>query len=147
MLLSKIPEALQYVRLDNSCPFGQSFRDLKDAVAKARIDTAVRKLSRGLKPDVKSVGDGVHEACIDYGPGYRVYFGNDGGELVVLLLCGDKLVRPMVARGGMRLPFVWVLMGCIGGFGVLGLAGLAVGPVVLSLFGELRKQRAREAAG
>jgi predicted PurR-regulated permease PerM len=54
-----------------------------------------------------------------------------------VLLCGDKLVRPMVARGGMRLPFVWVLMGCIGGFGVLGLAGLALGPVVLSLFGEL----------
>ena len=38
----------------------------------------------------------------------------------------------MVARGGMRLPFVWVLMGCIGGFGVLGLAGLVIGPVVLS---------------
>ena len=64
-----------------------------------------------------------------------------------VLLCGDKLVRPMVARGGMRLPFVWVLMGCIGGFGVLGLAGLAVGPVVLSLCGELWEQRPREALG
>jgi predicted PurR-regulated permease PerM len=65
----------------------------------------------------------------------------------VVLLCGDKLVRPMVAGGGMRLPFVWVLMGCIGGFGVFGLAGLAVGPVVLSLCGELWKQRARKSAG
>lgn len=64
-----------------------------------------------------------------------------------VLLCGDKLVRPMVARGGVRLPFVWVLMGCIGGFGALGLAGLAVGPVVLSLCGELWEQRAREATG
>jgi predicted PurR-regulated permease PerM len=64
-----------------------------------------------------------------------------------VLLCGDKLVRPMAARGGLRLPFVWVLVGCIGGFGVLGLAGLAVGPVVLSLCGELWEQRAREAAG
>jgi predicted PurR-regulated permease PerM len=64
-----------------------------------------------------------------------------------VLLSGDKLVRPMVARGGVRLPFVWVLMGCIGGFGVLGLAGLVVGPVVLSLCGELWEQRAREAAG
>jgi hypothetical protein len=39
---------------------------------------------------VRSVGEGVHEARIDYGPGYRIYFGNDGKQLVVLLLCGDK---------------------------------------------------------
>ena len=54
-----------------------------------------------------------------------------------VLLSGDKLVRPMVARGGMRLPFVWVLMGCIGGFGALGLAGLVIGPVMLSLVREM----------
>lgn len=62
----------------------------------------------------------------------------------VVLLCGDKLVRPMVARGGLRLPFVWVLMGCLGGFGMLGLAGLVIGPVVLSLARELWEQRVRE---
>jgi predicted PurR-regulated permease PerM len=72
--------------------------------------------------------------------------------LVVLLGCavllgGDKVVRPMVARGGVRQPFVWVLMGCISGFGLRGLSGLVIGPVVLSLFGELWDQRAREAAG
>ena len=61
-----------------------------------------------------------------------------------VLLCGDKLVRPMVAGGGMQLPFVWVLMGCIGGFGVFGLAGLAIGPVILSLCAELWKQRERD---
>ncbi|HWH84258.1 MAG TPA: AI-2E family transporter [Burkholderiaceae bacterium] len=64
-----------------------------------------------------------------------------------VLLCGDKLVRPIVARGGLRLPFVWVLMGCIGGFGVLGLTGLVIGPVVLALARELWAQRVREAAG
>ena len=64
----------------------------------------------------------------------------------VVLLCGDKVVRPMVARGGIRLPFVWVLMGCVGGFGVLGLAGLVIGPVVLSLARELWEQRVRELA-
>jgi predicted PurR-regulated permease PerM len=63
-----------------------------------------------------------------------------------VLLSGDKLVRPMVVRGGVQLPFVWVLMGCIGGFGVLGLAGLVIGPVVLSLSRELWEQRLREAA-
>jgi len=64
-----------------------------------------------------------------------------------VLLGGDKLVRPIVARGGVRLPFVWVLMGCIGGFGVLGLSGLVIGPVILGLVGELWDQRGREAAG
>jgi len=61
-----------------------------------------------------------------------------------VLLCGDKLVRPVVAREGLRLPFVWVLMACLGGFGVLGLAGLVAGPVILSLAGEMWAQRLRE---
>ena len=64
-----------------------------------------------------------------------------------MLLSGDKLVRPMVARGGVRLPFVWVLMGCIGGFSALGLAGVVIGPLVLSLARELWEQLVREAAG
>lgn len=58
----------------------------------------------------------------------------------VVLLCGDKLVRPVVAREGLRLPFVWVLMACLGGFEVLGLAGLVIGPVVLSLAREMWEQ-------
>jgi putative addiction module killer protein len=85
-----MPEAREYLRTDGSCPFRDRFTGLGDARAKARIDTTIRKLGRNLGPDVKSVGEGVHEARIDYGPGYRVYFGNDGAELVMLLLCGDK---------------------------------------------------------
>lgn len=54
-----------------------------------------------------------------------------------VMLAGDKLVRPLVVREGLRLPFVWVLMGCIGGFEVLGLTGLVIGPVVLSVAREL----------
>lgn len=60
-----------------------------------------------------------------------------------VLLCGDKVVRPAVASDGIRLRFVWVLMGCLGGFEVLGLVGLAVGPVVLTLVRELWEQRVR----
>ncbi|MBK8119841.1 MAG: AI-2E family transporter [Sulfuritalea sp.] len=55
----------------------------------------------------------------------------------VVLFCGDKIVRPMVARDGTRLPFAWILMGCLGGFEVLGLAGLVVGPALLTLTREL----------
>ena len=57
------------------------------------------------------------------------------GSLV--LFVGDKLVRPAMARKGSHLPFVWILMGCFGGFQVLGLVGLVVGPVALTLSREL----------
>jgi len=58
-----------------------------------------------------------------------------------ILLAGDKVVRPIVARDGVGLPFVWVLMGCLGGFEVLGIVGLVLGPVVLTLARELWEQR------
>ena len=63
-----------------------------------------------------------------------------------VLLCGDKIVRPMVAHNGTNLPFVWVLMGCLGGFEVLGLVGLVVGPVLLALTRELWDERVRALA-
>jgi predicted PurR-regulated permease PerM len=64
------------------------------------------------------------------------------GVGVGLLLCGDKILRPMVARNKVSLPFVWFLMGCLGGFEVLGPVGLVVGPVVLTIARELWEQRA-----
>jgi len=64
----------------------------------------------------------------------------------VVLLAGDKVVRPMVSREGTSLPFVWVLMGCLGGFETLGLVGLVIGPVALALTRELWHHRVRELA-
>jgi predicted PurR-regulated permease PerM len=64
----------------------------------------------------------------------------------VVLVCGDKVVRPVLACDGIRLRFVWVLMGCLGGFEVLGLVGLVVGPVVLTLLRELWEQHVRDLA-
>ena len=63
---------------------------MRDATAKARIRTRIRRLSLGNPGDVKPVGGGISEMRIDYGPGYRVYF-MQRGTLVILLLCGgDK---------------------------------------------------------
>ena len=64
----------------------------------------------------------------------------------VILFCGDTIVRPLVARDALRLGFVWILMGCLGGFKALGLAGLIVGPVVLTLAREMWQQRVRDLA-
>jgi putative addiction module killer protein len=85
-----MPEACSYQRKNGTCPFDERFARLGDPRAATRIDSTIRKLARGLRPDVRPIGEGVHEARIDYGPGYRVYFGLDGVELLVLLLCGDK---------------------------------------------------------
>jgi predicted PurR-regulated permease PerM len=64
----------------------------------------------------------------------------------VVLFCGDKIVRPVVAGEGTHLRFVWFLMACLGGFEVLGLVGLVIGPVVLTLARELWEQRVRDLA-
>jgi predicted PurR-regulated permease PerM len=66
------------------------------------------------------------------------------GLACLILVFGDKIVRPMVGREGTQLRFVWVLMGWLGGFEVLGLVGLFVGPVVLTLAKELWQQRVRD---
>jgi predicted PurR-regulated permease PerM len=63
-----------------------------------------------------------------------------------VLFCGDKVVRPVVARQGTHLPFAWVLMGCLGGFEVLGPVGLVIGPVALTVTRELWAQRIRHLA-
>lgn len=63
---------------------------LKDAQAYARIETRIFRLGLGLPGDVKSVGKGVSELRIDYGPGYRVYFTKRGKMLILLLAGGDK---------------------------------------------------------
>jgi len=64
----------------------------------------------------------------------------------IVLVCGDKILRPAIADNGIRLGFVWVLMGCLGGFEVLGLVGVVVGPVAIGLAKEMWEQRVREVA-
>lgn len=66
------------------------FERLRDSNAQKRILTRVVRLSEGLFGDAKSVGEGVSELRIDYGPGYRVYYVRRGSAVVILLAGGDK---------------------------------------------------------
>lgn len=70
-------------------PFQKWFEEL-DGGTRARIAVAPDRLERGNFSAVKGVGAGVFELRMDFGPGYRVYFGKDGDRIVVLLGGGTK---------------------------------------------------------
>jgi len=74
---------------DGRSPFGEWFDDL-DSVTAARVDRYIRRLESGNFGAAKVVGEGVAELRLDFGPGYRVYFGRDGKTLIILLGGGSK---------------------------------------------------------
>lgn len=71
-------------------PFSEWFKGLKDIKGKERIGTRIRRLSEGLYGDSEPVGEGVSELRLFFGPGYRVYFGEEANNIVILLCGGDK---------------------------------------------------------
>jgi putative addiction module killer protein len=70
--------------------FERWHKGLRDSRAVARVTTAVERLQSGLIGDYKSVGGGISEIRINYGPGYRLYYTMKGNKLVILLCGGDK---------------------------------------------------------
>lgn len=76
---------------------------LSDIRARARILVRVERLAAGNPGDVKSVGEGVSEMRIDYGPGYRVYYKKHGREVVILLAGGDKRSQASDIKTALRL--------------------------------------------
>ena len=79
----------EYIEKNGQSPFARWFEDL-NSVAATKITTALYRLEQGNHSNVKSVGEGVLEYKIDFGPGYRIYFGKDGLELIILLGGGSK---------------------------------------------------------
>ena len=71
-------------------PFQEWFEHLKDRHGRARITARLTRLQAGLLGQTNRIGSGVHELKIDTGPGYRVYFANDGADIVILLVGGSK---------------------------------------------------------
>lgn len=63
---------------------------LRDQKARTIIAARIDRLANGLAGDAKAVGEGVMELRVHYGPGYRIYFILQGGEIIVLLCGGDK---------------------------------------------------------
>ena len=82
-------KVLEYEKEDGSRPFSKWFSSL-NVQAALKVRTAVGRLENGNFSNAKGVGQGVSEYKLDFGPGYRVYFGKDGDKLVILLGGGTK---------------------------------------------------------
>lgn len=82
-------QILEYLDPDGESPYRDWFESL-NAQAAAKITVALTRVELGNLSNVKGVGAGVQEFRIDFGPGYRIYFGKDGDQLVILLAGGTK---------------------------------------------------------
>jgi putative addiction module killer protein len=83
-------EVRQYQTADGRIPFAEWIAALRDRQANQAIAARITRLQAGNRGDWKAVGSGVFELRIDTGPGYRVYCGQAGETLVLLLCAGSK---------------------------------------------------------
>lgn len=79
-----------YVTAAGKCPFDEWFDTLRNRRTRAVIDARLIHVRQGNLGNCRSVGGGVREFKIDYGHGYRIYFAEDGEDIIILLCGGDK---------------------------------------------------------
>jgi len=95
------------MEIKQTATFSKWRKRLKDNRARALIAARINRLANGLAGDVQSVGEGVSELRIHYGPGYRVYFQQRGTLLVILLCGGKKDTQDKDIRTAKRLAEEW----------------------------------------
>ena len=83
-------EIQRYVTVDGQVPFDNWYNSLRDSKISTIIDKRLNRVILGNLGDCQSVGEGVFELRIDYGPGFRIYFGQVGTTIIILLCGGDK---------------------------------------------------------
>ena len=83
-------EIQNYLTADERSPFEDWLDSLRDMKAISKINNRLRRVKLGNFGDYRSVGEGVCELRIDYDPGYRVYLGQIGTTIILLLCGGDK---------------------------------------------------------
>lgn len=87
--------------------FASWLKDLRDKIARAKILTRIDRLEDGNPGNFRSLGDGIFEMKIDFGPGYRVYYIQRGHQIVVLLCGGDKSTQAKDIRHAKALAREW----------------------------------------
>lgn len=89
-MAAQLREIKRYIQLDGKNPFAEWFDSLRDDKVKTIIDKRLLRVNSGNLGKYRSVGEGVCELKIDFGPGYRIYFAQIGTTIVLLLCGGDK---------------------------------------------------------
>jgi putative addiction module killer protein len=87
--IGDVVRVVRYVTEDGRDPFGQWFGGLTFST-RARIQARLDRIELGNFGDHRNLAGGISEFRIDFGPGYRIYFGRDGEDLVLLLAAGTK---------------------------------------------------------
>ena len=83
-------KVIYYTQENGSSPFADWLKKL-DNLSKAIVVRFVQRVATGgAKKSIKALKDGIYEIKITHGPGYRVYFAEDGDEIIILLVGGDK---------------------------------------------------------
>ncbi|NJK75563.1 MAG: type II toxin-antitoxin system RelE/ParE family toxin [Oscillatoriales cyanobacterium RU_3_3] len=91
-------EIRRYSTPEGKLPFTEWLDSLRDRNVRVRIKSRLDRVEQGNLGDVKSVGEGVFELRINYGPGYRIYFGQVGLTIIILLIAGDKSTQEQDIR-------------------------------------------------
>ena len=90
-MVDAVPQTIEeYVTRDGKNPFREWLHGLRDIRARAKIRVRLARVRLGNFGDIRSVGGGISELRIPFGPGYRVYLGRTGTTVVLLLCGGDK---------------------------------------------------------
>jgi len=82
-------EIREYLDARGNSPYTKWFDSLSVAAA-VKVTTAVYRMAQGNFSNAKGISAGLYEYRIHFGPGYRIYFGKDGNQLVILLVGGSK---------------------------------------------------------
>src|SRR6476660_347039 len=91
------PQIKEFLTPEGKSPFRKWLESL-DTPIRARIQARIFRFEQGNLGDHKSVGQGVWEARIQFGPGYRIYFGKDGSRIILLLCAGAKAPNRRISK-------------------------------------------------
>jgi putative addiction module killer protein len=95
------------IEIQSSREFDLWIDTLRDRQAAAKVFDRIQRLQDGNPGDIKSVGDGVLEMRINYGPGYRIYYTYKGAVIVLLLCGGDKSTQVKDIRRAIQIAAKW----------------------------------------